>query len=210
MGQTSDELKAQLEEQRTYLGRDLVAIEDRVTPSRIIDRRRTRMRRGWYDVRDRVMGTVDDATSSAASAGSSATSTVSDGVHRVAETVGDVPDVARRQVQGSPLVAGAVTFGAGMLLAVALPPTEKERRLAEDHEDELRRVADSAKQAVSSAAQEAADHLKPEAEQAMADVRDTATQAASQVKEAAGGANDDVGQQASSGPDVFRDPTALS
>jgi len=155
MGQTSDELKAQLEEQRTYLGRDLVAIEDRVSPSRVIDRRRTRMRQGWHD--------------------------------------------ARRQVQGSPLVAGAVAFGAGMLLAIALPPTEKERQLAEGHEDQLRSAADSAKQAVTSAAQDAADHLKPEAEQAMADVRDTASQAAEQVKQTAGSAKDDVAQQASSG-----------
>jgi hypothetical protein len=210
MGQTSDELKAQLEEQRTYLGRDLVAIEDRVTPSRIIDRRRTRMRRGWHDMRDRVMGTVDDATSSVSSAGSATGGAVSEGAHRVAEVVGDVPDVARRQVQGSPLIAGAAAFGAGMLLAVALPPTEKERHLARDHEDELRRATDSAKQAVTSAAQDAADHLRPEAEQAMADVRDTASEAASQVKDAAAAAKDDVAQQTSSAPNGIGDPSRPS
>jgi gas vesicle protein len=185
MGQTSDQLKGRLEQQRSELGRDIVAIEDRVTPSRIVERRTTRIRLGWHDMRDRVMGTADQAASSASNARATASEVASDGAHRLAETVGEVPDAARRQVQGQPLVAGAVAFGAGLLLAVAVPPTDKERQLAEGHRDQIRDLADSTKQAVGSAAQEAAEHLRPEAERAIADVRDDAAEAATQVKDAA-------------------------
>jgi gas vesicle protein len=196
MGQTSDELKAQLEEQRTFLGRDLVAIEDRVSPSRVMDRRTAKVRRGFHDARDRVMGSVDHATASVSSSGSSAGSAIADGAQRVAGAAGDVPDAARRQVKGSPLIAGGIAFGTGLLMAAVFAPTDAERHLTEGHEGQIRDAADSAKAAVTSVAQEAADHIKPEAQQAVADVRGTAQDAAAEVTQHASDAKDEVAAQA--------------
>jgi len=120
------------------------AIGDRVSPGRTMERQRVRARRRWYDVRDRVMGTVDEVEDRVGSA----TGTVSDVPHRIAEGT-----------QGSPLVAGAVAFGVGALLAAAIPPTDPERRLVREHQDELRRATDAVKETANEVGHKTAERV---------------------------------------------------
>ena len=61
MGTRADELKSDLERQREALGEDLEAVGDRVSPGRVVERRRAALRQGFGRLRDRVMGTADSA-----------------------------------------------------------------------------------------------------------------------------------------------------
>ncbi|MDQ4068537.1 MAG: DUF3618 domain-containing protein, partial [Actinomycetota bacterium] len=57
---------------------------------------------------------------------------------RVGQTAGDLaeaarsaPDVVRDRAEASPMTAALFSFGAGLLVGVVLPPTERERQLAQ-------------------------------------------------------------------------------
>ena len=85
MGQTASELRNQLSEQRDHLSRDLDAIGDRVSPHRIVERRKAAVRDRVTGVRVRLMGMAEDTTGMAQEsahrlmdAGASSMSTVGD------------------------------------------------------------------------------------------------------------------------------------
>ena len=61
MGTTPDELRYELEQQRESLSRDLVAIGDRVSPGRMVERRKMAVRDSFGRARDAVMGARDTA-----------------------------------------------------------------------------------------------------------------------------------------------------
>ena len=65
MGQSTHELRRDIERTRADLGDTLDAIGDRVSPGRMIERRKNRMSSGIRSVKDRVMGTVETRTRSA-------------------------------------------------------------------------------------------------------------------------------------------------
>ena len=64
MGQSADELRRDIEETRYGLTDTLDAIGDRVSPGRVIERRKNRAVQGLQSVRDRVMGSVGGARDS--------------------------------------------------------------------------------------------------------------------------------------------------
>ena len=64
MGQSTEELRREIEYTRDDLGQTLDAIGDRVSPGRIVERRKNRVVNGLSSVRDRVMGTASDAGNS--------------------------------------------------------------------------------------------------------------------------------------------------
>ena len=61
MSQTTEELRAEAVRHREQLATTVDAIEDRVSPSRMVERRTTRMKDAWGRTRDRVMGSADHA-----------------------------------------------------------------------------------------------------------------------------------------------------
>jgi len=149
-------------------------------------RQRNRVVGGWQSVRDRVMGTFSDTRGSASDAASS-----------VADHVG--PDAMRRQAQGSPLAAGLVAFGVGVVAAAVFPPTAAEEQLATKVMDK----AEPLKERVMEAGREVAGDLKEQAVEAGKDLKASTGDAAGQVADRAKDAADDVRQQQSStGPVV--------
>ena len=60
MGQTTEELRTQIAEQRDDLGRELEAIGDRVSPGRMAQRRKAAVGERFTSVKERVMGTAGD------------------------------------------------------------------------------------------------------------------------------------------------------
>ncbi len=188
MGQDPEELRKDIERRREDLGGTLDAIGDRVSPGRMIERRRNRMTEGVQSLRERVMGVVssDDSSSSA--------------------SIGDriSGDAVRDKTEGSPLGAGLVTFGIGFLVAAAMPPTAAESQAAsklQEHAGPLRdELTDAAKQVgesvkeqateagkeVAGSASEAAQQVKDSAASAASDTKDEATQAAQQARQGSG------------------------
>lgn len=182
MGQTADQLRSQIDEQRRDVSRDLEAIGDRVSPRRMAARRRERMRLAWRDTRDRLIGSDDDATTSAGESGDGMMDTVQSAASSAMESAAKLPDATRRQAQGSPLVATAVAFGAGFLLATVLPTSRAEQQMVDRFGDELREGAAGVKQEVSTMARDVADNMSGDVQQAGRNVAESANQAMDEVK----------------------------
>jgi hypothetical protein len=178
MGQDVEELRTDIERSREDLGGTLDAIGDRISPGRMMSRQRNRALSGWHSVRDRVMGTVADAGDRASDLGSSVTDRVG-------------PEAVRRQAEGSPLAAGLVAFGLGVVTAAVFPPTEVEERMASAVKDK----AEPLKAGVMDAGREVVDDLKQQASDAGRELNETATDAAGQVADRAKSAAADIRQE---------------
>jgi len=161
MGESADELRRDIEETRGGLTDTLDAIGDRVSPGRVIERRKNRMVQGVASVRDRVMGTASDARDS-----------VAGGTSTALDTVKDTPGMVRQQAQGSPVAAGAIAFGIGFLVAAILPASQPEQRAAEGLMDK----AEPLKDELASAGREVAEGVKGVAQAAVAEVKSTAAE----------------------------------
>ena len=160
MGQSADELKHEIEGTRAELSDTLDAIGDRVSPGRVLARRKNRMVGGLQSVKDRVMGPLAAAKDGA-----------TDGAGSVVDTIGSTPDAIRHQAQGSPLAAGAIAFGVGFLVAAVFPPSAAEQHAAE----ELMDRAEPLKDDVVAAGRELAGVAKDAAKEAADEVRTSAS-----------------------------------
>jgi Protein of unknown function (DUF3618) len=176
MGEDTEGLRRDIEDTRGELSRDVDALAEKVSPSRVVDRGVQRTKNRLTNVRERVMGSAESAAGTVRGSVSSAGDTLTD-------TASDATDTVRNKTQGNPLAAGLIAFGAGWLISSLLPPTEKEAELAG-------KAVDAAKERGKPLAQEAAgvgsqigQGLKDRAEEAAESVKAAAAAAASTVKE---------------------------
>jgi uncharacterized protein YjbJ (UPF0337 family) len=199
MGKSTQELRRDIEHTREDLGETLDAIGDRVSPGRIVERRKARVRHAVSSMRASVMGTAESATGGAPRVAQQ----VGEAAGTVADSARQAPQQIVRQTQGNPLAAGLVAFGVGLVVASLIPPSKAEQEAAGALQDKLEPLKDRALQSarevkdeVQDAAQEAAGHVKATAGQAAADVRDDAQSAATQVTEEAQSAAPDAKDRA--------------
>ncbi|NYI46297.1 uncharacterized protein YjbJ (UPF0337 family) [Nocardioides aromaticivorans] len=185
MGQATEErMTAQIDSTRNDLSRDVDALYDRVSPHRIVERRKSALRGRMSSMKESVMGTAHDATGSAQGAAQGAAESVQHTAQAGVQAVG-------RRAEGSPIGAGLVAFGAGMVIAALIPASPKEAELAgrlteaakdsplmdeakaagQEMASNLKESATEAAQEVKASAQESADHLKDEGRSAAEDVR---------------------------------------
>ena len=176
-----DQIRADIEMTRDELGRDVDALADKVSPPKIMERQKTRLRQRLGDVKERVMGVADDVGGSASSAGH----TVGDKLGAAGDAVKDLPDKARRQTQGTPLVVGLVTAGVGFLVASLIPATSAEKRWSTQLRDQAQPLVDKAVDKAKGAAQDVAQSLKEPAKDAVNQVKDSAVASAETVKDEA-------------------------
>ncbi|MFJ4267823.1 DUF3618 domain-containing protein [Paenarthrobacter nicotinovorans] len=186
MTQNPDALRADIEETRRRLSTNVDAVADKVTPSHIVNRRVDK-------IKTAVFGARDDAQDRAGNAAHQA----HDAVSGVVSDIGDAPQVITRKAQGSPIAAGLIAFGAGLLVSALIPPSDKEREAAQA----LKEAAQPLTEELSHAAQEVAEHLREPAQEAVQNVKETATEAASNVKEEGQAAAADVQDRASTAKD---------
>ena len=184
------------------------AVNDRVNPSRIVRRRTARLRGGVRNVRESVMGTVEEvepsrATESVRSGAQQASRRVSRAAGSLADDARAAPDVVRGKTQGNPLLAGLVAFGGGLVLASALRPSEKEREAAQrivEGLEPLKEQAVSAGRSVAGelqqSAQVRAERLKEQASSRARRVKSEAQGSAEEVRDRAGGATKRVQKRA--------------
>jgi gas vesicle protein len=115
---------------------------------------------------------------------------------QVATTVSDAvtgaPNAVARKAQGSPIAAGLIAFGAGLLMSSLLPASKVEQQAAEKVKDTAQPLVDD----LTDTAKEVAGNLKEPAQQALEEVKSTATDAAATVKDDAASAAVDVKDQA--------------
>lgn len=122
------------------------------------------MSNGIHSARERVMGTAADAGAQVSSA---------------MDTVGEAPEMARRQVEGNPLAAGLFAFAAGLVVAALVPGTDTEQEAVahlqpgmEQVAGEVSRVAQNVAEQVRPAAREAAEHLGDQVRESAGAVRE--------------------------------------
>ncbi|HEX2384768.1 MAG TPA: DUF3618 domain-containing protein [Acidimicrobiales bacterium] len=169
MGQTTDELRSQIAEQRDDLGRDLEAIGDRVSPGRMAQRRKAAVRERFTSAKEHVMGTAGDAR----------------------DAVGSVPQSAKSTIEGNPLAVGLIAFGTGLVIATLLPETRPEQQLVEKMQPSL----ESAASEIGAAAKDTAEQLKPKVQDAANQLKDHAADAASHTTDQAKQATQEVRSQ---------------
>lgn len=188
-----ERIRREIEGTQRNLSTDVNALTEKVTPSRIVERRIGRVRSAVRGARDRVMGTASDHAATAGDKVGSVASAAQDKVSSAADTVGEAPASIRRGTQGNPLAAGLIAFGAGWLVSSLLPASEPERRLAGQ-------ATDLAREHVAPVAQHAAEELKENlrepVQQAAESVKSEAADAASTVKDKAQSATGDVTDRA--------------
>jgi gas vesicle protein len=212
MGQSAQQVRADIERTREDLGQDLDAIGDKISPRKAVRRRTDRVRSKLTDMKERVMGSAESATSSVSSGGSSVAGSVRDAASDVASSVGDatsgaadtvrhVPDVVEKQTEGNPMAVGLIAFGLGALAGTILPSTQTEKSMA----PELReRVVEPVKETASEAAREVGQDLRGSAEEAAERVRQTAQEGARRLTEETRHRVEDVKSQAQEGAGEVR------
>ena len=211
-----DEVRREIERTQANLSQDVDALTEKVTPSKIVERRVDRVRDTATRLKDKVMGSPSDsghtvssggvgaaasragdrvsgtaaaAASSVQDAASSATGAVQDAAPTAADRLQEAPQAVRRQARGNPLAAGLIAFGAGWLISSLLPASRREQELAE----QTKQVAQEKVQPVlSQVASDVADNLREPAQQAAESLRSTAQDAGQTVADEGRSAAQDV------------------
>lgn len=176
MGESTEELTTRIAGTRQELAADLDSLQERVSPSAIVERRKAAVRGRMTRVRNRVMGTAQSTRDSAGGATSGAADAVKGTARSAVSRTSDT-------VEGSPLAAGLVAFGAGMVISAVLPASESEKRAAHQIVETAKEQAQPLVQDAKEAGQEIGERLKESATEAAAEVRSTAGDAASTVKD---------------------------
>ena len=200
MGQSAQQVRADIERTREDLGQDLDAIGDKISPRQAVRRRTDRVRGTLIEMKERVMGSAESATSTVTTEGSSIAGSVRDAASDVASSVGDAasgaadavrsaPDAVKKQTEGNPMAVGLIAFGLGALAGTILPSTQTEKNMA----PQLRElVVDPMKETASEAAREVGQDLRGSAEEAAERVKQTAQESAQRLTEESHHRMDDV------------------
>src|SRR6185436_9986753 len=160
MSNDPEQIRRDIERTRTELSENVNALGDKVNPGSIAKRQAGRVRGAAVSVKDAVLGSASDAA---------------DTGQRVAGVVGDAvsdaPTAVARKAQGSPIAAGLIAFGAGLLVSSLLPASQAEQQAAEKVKDTAQPMVDNPPET----AKEVAGHLQEPAQQAVEVVKTTAT-----------------------------------
>src|SRR5437762_686194 len=127
-----DVIRRQIEDTRRELSYDVDALNEKVNPARVVDRRVSAAKGRFTNLKEKVMGSAQDTASSAQGIASNtassaqgiasnAVSSVEDAASTAAGAVQQAPEAIVRQAQGNPLAAGLIAFGVGWLVSSLLP-----------------------------------------------------------------------------------------
>ena len=195
-----DVIRAEIESTRRNLSGDVDALADKVTPSKIADRQKRKVRGAFHSFTEKIMGSDDDYYYG---------QTHRSLADKTGDAVGDAKDATvdagRRVVakaEGNPVAVGLIAFGVGLLAASLIPASDKEQELAAKAKDaaqpmlqeaaevgkqvanDLKEPAQEAVQSVKETAQESVETVKAEATDRASDVTDDARAAGQRVSDA--------------------------
>ncbi len=200
MGTSTEELNREIEATRTRMTQDVDALQDRVSPSAIVERRKAAAKGRLSSIKDSVMGTAGDAATSVrhagGSVGGSVGGTASGAGDSIASAAGSTVDSGRDAVQGSPLAAGLVAFGAGLIVSALVPATQKEAEVSQQVVQTAKEKAKPVLQDAATSAQEAGSNLKDEVARVAGEVKDSAAESSQRVRDEAASSVEEVRDQA--------------
>ncbi|MET9631929.1 DUF3618 domain-containing protein [Lentzea sp. NPDC006480] len=193
MGETPDQIRRDIEVTRAELRADANRLADHASPRSIAQRRVRGARRGLTAMKERVMGTATQAASTVRDQGHDTGHAVAERAGQAVQTVQDVPQRVAQQTQGSPLAAGLIAFGSGLLLAAVLPRTDAEQQAVQQLSDTFSDVVEPAGDALAESAQHLREEVRSSVGDAAGEVRQVASDAAQTTAEQAKEAVQDVG-----------------
>ena len=109
-----DQIRAEIERTRRSLSSNVDALAHEAKPSTMAKRQVGKVSGAVTGLRERVMGSAQDSTSTISDSAQSAMSSAT-------EFAQSAPTAVRKQAQGNPLAAGLVAFGAGLGGGCAVP-----------------------------------------------------------------------------------------
>lgn len=174
MSNNPEDIRRNIEATRRELSQDVDALNEKVSPARVVGRRVERTKGAMASGKAMIMGVASSTGDTAAAA----------------------PGAMRDETQGNPLAVGLIAFGAGWLASSFLPATQKEQQAAVAVKDKASEHSEAVTQPLSEAAHGMKDNLRGPASDAAESVRSTATEGASNVKGEARSATEDVSGQA--------------
>lgn len=183
MGQSTEELSTEIAGTRENLASDLDALQDRVSPSAIVERRKVAARNRLLGVKDKVMGSSQTASDSAKSGVSGAADSVKGAAGSAKEGAQSAVSSAGDTIEGSPLAAGLVAFGAGLVIAGLIPATRAETRASQKVVEAAKEHGQPLVDEAKSMGQDVGDQLKESATDAAQQVKQTAQESAGRVQE---------------------------
>jgi len=149
------------------MGDTLEAIGDRLSPDRIIERRKAAVGQGFRRVKDTVMGSPDYQEPMPRRV-----------MHSASDAVRSGPSMLADQARGNPIAVGVVAFGAGLLLATVMPKSEAESRVMEEVQPQMQNAMSELKDAGRELASGVQEHARDAGEQ----LKEAGSEAASNVK----------------------------
>src|SRR6476646_3597165 len=152
MSNDPEQIRRDIERTRLELSDNVNALGDKVNPGSIAKRQASRVRSAATSVKDAVMGSAADAADTGQRVAGS-----------IGDTVSDAPTAVARKAQGSPIAAGLIAFGAGLLVSSLLPASRVEQQAAEKIKDTAQPMVDG----LTDTAKDMAENLKEPAQQAM-------------------------------------------
>jgi gas vesicle protein len=168
---------ADIEATRASLSRDIDELTEKVSPARVVDRRKQAAKGRLSDVRDKVLGAAPDLS------GDAVRSRVPDVSGTASGVTSGAVDTVGAKAQGNPLAAGLVAFGAGLLISALLPASGKETQLAGRAVDAAKEHAQPVLEEAKAVGQQVGEDLKESAVESAQQVKDTAQESAQTVKE---------------------------
>lgn len=199
MGTTPDELKQEADATRTHLTRTVDQLAERVSPPRVARRKVGAARNRLVTIKDKVMGTSGSAGPQEGEKTRGTVEKVAQQAKEVPARIGEqaqqAPERLREQTQGSPLAAGLIAFGAGMLTGALFPATPVEERVGQELRDRSEELVQPLKETAQEAAQSAKEELREPARRAATAVKETAGEAARSTKEQAQESGREAGEE---------------
>lgn len=179
MGTSPEQVRAEIEETRARLSRDLDRLAEQVSPRQVAHRRTERMRGAATGVKDRVMGTAAESTGQATERTREVAGHAADRTRGAAGQTGQavrrVPEQAARQTRGNPLAAGLVAFGAGLLAGTTMRSSRGEQQASVRLADYAGQFAEPAKNAARESTRRMRDEAADTARQSVQEIRNTVT-----------------------------------
>jgi hypothetical protein len=191
-----DVIRRQIEDTRANLSYEVDALNEKVNPTRVVDRRVGKAKSSVSGLKDKVFGAAQHGGSQVGGTAHNVAGSASDAASSAVGAVQSAPDTIQRQAQGNPLAAGLIAFGVGWLVSSLLPTSEKEKQLASQAESAVKEHSQPLVDQAKNVAQEIGDNLKPAAQEAVESVKSTAQDGVQTVKAEGQSAAQDVQGQA--------------
>jgi len=187
-----DVIRRQIEDTRANLSYEVDALNEKVNPSRVVDRRVDKAKSSVTGLKDRVFGAAHETGSNVGGTAHNAAGSVQGAAHDAVGAVQQAPGQLKTQAKGNPLAAGLIAFGVGWLVSSLLPTSEKEKQLASQAETAVKEHSQPLVDQAKNVAQEIGENLKPAAQEAVESVKATAQDGVQTVKAEGQSAAQDV------------------